>query len=108
MSTEQSAPQRPSSWLSNAFALVGVFLFLGGLALFITQLREGIAAPPAPIETTYAALPEHVRAGATWVTGFAPQRAALARADAVVSHAGLNTALDALVRDAKQAQSSAA
>ena len=37
------------------------------------------------------------RAGATWVTGFAPQRAALARADAVVSHAGLNTVLDALV-----------
>ena len=36
------------------------------------------------------------RAGANWVTGFAPQRAALARADAVVSHAGLNTALDAL------------
>ncbi len=36
------------------------------------------------------------RAGATWVTGFAPQRAALARADAAVSHAGLNTALDAL------------
>lgn len=67
MSTEHGAPQRPSSWLSNAFALVGVFLFLGGLALFITQLREGIAAPPAPIETTYAALPEHVLAGATWV-----------------------------------------
>ena len=37
-----------------------------------------------------------LRAGATWVTGFASQRAALARADAVVSHAGLNTALDAL------------
>ena len=37
------------------------------------------------------------RAGASWVTGFAPQHAALARADAVVSHAGLNTALDALV-----------
>ena len=36
------------------------------------------------------------RAGATWVTGFAPQRAALARADVVISHAGLNTALDAL------------
>jgi zeaxanthin glucosyltransferase len=36
------------------------------------------------------------RAGATWVTGFAPQRAALARADAAVSHAGLNTVLDAL------------
>ena len=36
------------------------------------------------------------RAGARWVTGFAPQRAALARADAVVSHAGLNTVLDAL------------
>lgn len=36
------------------------------------------------------------RAGATWVTGFAPQRAALARADVVVSHAGLNTVLDAL------------
>ena len=35
-------------------------------------------------------------AGATWVTGFAPQRAALARADAVISHAGLNTVLDAL------------
>lgn len=37
-----------------------------------------------------------VRAGATAVTGFAPQRAALARADVVVTHAGLNTALDAL------------
>ncbi|MDB5884039.1 MAG: putative zeaxanthin b-glucosyltransferase, Glycosyltransferase Family 1 [Polaromonas sp.] len=36
------------------------------------------------------------RAGARWVTGFAPQRAALARADAAVSHAGLNTVLDAL------------
>ena len=33
--------------------------------------------------------------GATWVCAFAPQDAALARADAVVSHAGLNTALDA-------------
>lgn len=37
-----------------------------------------------------------VRAGATAVTGFAPQRAALARADVVVTHAGLNTAMDAL------------
>jgi zeaxanthin glucosyltransferase len=37
------------------------------------------------------------QAGATWVTDFAPQRAALARADVVVSHAGLNTVLDALV-----------
>lgn len=35
--------------------------------------------------------------GATWVTDFAPQRAALARADAVVSHGGLNTVMDALV-----------
>ncbi len=37
------------------------------------------------------------RLGARWVTDFAPQRAALARADAVVTHAGLNTVLDALV-----------
>lgn len=37
-----------------------------------------------------------LRCGATAVTGFAPQRAALERADAVVTHAGLNTALDAL------------
>lgn len=37
------------------------------------------------------------RQGATWVTDFAPQRAALARADAVVSHGGLNTVMDALV-----------
>lgn len=37
------------------------------------------------------------REGATWVTDFAPQRAALARADAVVSHGGLNTVMDALV-----------
>ncbi|MCQ4271989.1 glycosyltransferase [Pseudomonas kuykendallii] len=34
--------------------------------------------------------------GATWVTDFAPQRAALARADAVITHAGLNTVMDAL------------
>ena len=38
-----------------------------------------------------------VRAGATWVTDFAPQGAVLARADAVVSHAGLNTVMDAIV-----------
>ncbi len=36
------------------------------------------------------------RDGATWVCAFAPQQAVLARADAVVSHAGLNTALDAI------------
>lgn len=36
------------------------------------------------------------RAGATWVTGFAPQQAAVARADVVVTHAGLNTVMDAL------------
>lgn len=36
------------------------------------------------------------RAGSRWVTDFAPQRAVLARADAVITHAGLNTVLDAL------------
>ncbi len=36
------------------------------------------------------------RAGARWVTDFAPQRAVLARADVLVTHAGLNTLLDAL------------
>jgi MGT family glycosyltransferase len=36
------------------------------------------------------------RAGATWVCAFAPQEAAIARADAVVSHAGLNTVMDAV------------
>ena len=35
-------------------------------------------------------------AGASWVTDFAPQRRVLARADVVITHAGLNTALDAL------------
>jgi MGT family glycosyltransferase len=34
--------------------------------------------------------------GATWVTDFAQQRAVLARATLAVTHAGLNTALDAL------------
>ncbi len=37
------------------------------------------------------------RAGATWVTDQVPQAAALARADVAVTHAGLNTVLDALV-----------
>jgi zeaxanthin glucosyltransferase len=36
------------------------------------------------------------RAGATWVCAFAPQQEALARADAVVSHAGSNTVMDAI------------
>ena len=36
------------------------------------------------------------RAGATWVCAFANQPAVLARADAVVSHAGLNTVMDAI------------
>ncbi|MFC5479918.1 glycosyltransferase [Massilia suwonensis] len=37
--------------------------------------------------------------GATWVCAFAPQEAALARADAVVSHGGLNTVMDAVAAD---------
>lgn len=36
------------------------------------------------------------RAGATWVTGFAPQQWALQQADAVVTHGGLNTVMDAI------------
>jgi zeaxanthin glucosyltransferase len=39
------------------------------------------------------------RVGATWVTDFAPQRAALASADLLVTHAGVNTVLDALATD---------
>lgn len=35
-------------------------------------------------------------AGATWVTDFAPQRAVLDRADAVITHGGLNTVMDAI------------
>lgn len=37
------------------------------------------------------------RAGATWVTDFAPQMAVLERADAVITHGGMNTVLDAVV-----------
>ncbi len=36
------------------------------------------------------------RMGADWVVDFAPQLAALARADAVISHAGWNTIMDAI------------
>lgn len=36
------------------------------------------------------------QAGATWVTDFAPQQWALEQADAVVSHGGLNTVMDAV------------
>lgn len=36
-------------------------------------------------------------AGATWVTGFTSQPQVLRQADAVISHAGLNTVMDALV-----------
>ena len=36
------------------------------------------------------------RAGATWVVDFAPQRAVLARADLLITHAGLNTVMDGL------------
>ncbi len=39
---------------------------------------------------------ELAQAGATWVCGFADQQAALERADAVVSHAGSNTIMDAI------------
>jgi zeaxanthin glucosyltransferase len=37
------------------------------------------------------------RIGSTLVCGFAPQRATLARADAAITHAGINTVMDALV-----------
>jgi hypothetical protein len=53
--------------MSYAFSLVGVLMFLGGAALFVTQLRDGLAAPAAPVETDVAHLLERVRAGATWV-----------------------------------------
>lgn len=36
------------------------------------------------------------RDGATWVTGFAPQQSALEMAEVVITHAGLNTVMDAL------------
>lgn len=40
---------------------------------------------------------EHLRrSGATWVTDFAPQRWVLHQADAVVTHGGLNTVMDAI------------
>lgn len=42
------------------------------------------------------------REGATAVTAFAPQRAALERADVVITHAGLNTVLDALATGTPQ------
>ena len=35
-------------------------------------------------------------AGAAWVTAFADQQAAISRADAVITHAGLNTVMDAI------------
>ncbi|WP_456291593.1 glycosyltransferase [Pseudomonas sp. AK106] len=38
-----------------------------------------------------------IQAGATWVTDFAPQQWALQHADAVVTHGGLNTVMDAIV-----------
>lgn len=44
----------------------------------------------AAAETRLAAL------GATWVTDFAPQQWALEQADAVVTHGGLNTVMDAI------------
>ncbi|MHB0774849.1 glycosyltransferase [Halomonas sp. WWR20] len=37
------------------------------------------------------------REGATWVVDVVPQRAALAQADAVITHGGLNTVMDALM-----------
>lgn len=37
-----------------------------------------------------------LQAGATWVTDFAPQQWTLQQADAVVSHGGLNTVMDAI------------
>lgn len=37
-----------------------------------------------------------LESGATWVTDFAPQRWAMARADAVITHGGLNTVMDAI------------
>jgi MGT family glycosyltransferase len=38
-----------------------------------------------------------LHAGASWVCAFAPQQEALARADVLVSHAGINTVMDAVV-----------
>lgn len=37
-----------------------------------------------------------LQSGATWVTDFAPQRWAVAQADVVITHGGLNTVMDAI------------
>lgn len=37
-----------------------------------------------------------IQAGATWITDFAPQQWAMNHADAVITHGGLNTVLDAI------------
>jgi zeaxanthin glucosyltransferase len=58
---------------------------------------EGVAVLVAHCDQLDAAQADALtRAGATWVTGFAPQQEAIARAAVVITHAGLNTVMDSL------------
>lgn len=95
----------PSAWTPRAgapFVFASLGTLQGGRFHLLRRIAracraEGVALLLAHCDRLDAAQAQALeRAGATWVTGFAPQQAAIARADAVVTHAGLNTVMDAL------------
>ncbi len=101
----RSPPSAVPPWLEPAPGVPFVFVSLGtlqggrfGLLRRIVRACrtvgvQSLVAHCGGLDARRAATLE--AEGATWVTDFADQRAVLARADAVVTHAGLNTVLDA-------------
>ena len=94
------AQWQPPSGVPFVFASLGTLQ--GGRLTLLRRIAqacraEGVAVLMAHCDrldaTQAAAL---TAAGATWVTGFAPQQEAIARAAVVITHAGLNTVMDAL------------
>lgn len=104
--TGPEAPAWPAAWTSppgRPFVFASLGTLQGGRFGLLRRIARACHAEGATLllahcdrlDAGQARALEY--AGATWVTGFAPQQEAIARADAVVTHAGLNTVMDALV-----------
>lgn len=91
----QPAEERPFVFASLGTLQGGRFHLLRRIAQACRA--EGVSLLLAHCNRLDAAQAQALHhAGADWVTGFAPQQQAIARANVVITHAGLNTVMDAL------------
>lgn len=101
----EAAARWPAEWqpppgVPFVFASLGTLQ--GGRFQLLRRIAQACRAEGAAVLVAHcdqldgAQAEALAHAGATWVTGFAPQQEAIARAAVVITHAGLNTVMDSL------------